>query len=254
MTKRVGVECATPQLLTLGKVSKLLNLSGPQLSVGRRKAVKFSRIISRWLRNGELKGFKTRGRWRFYQRDLERILKLETKNEFQAFLVSLFKNQNRLGYHAQLSSNSDITSFQDKGETEDLPSVLLGLAWQYPLGGATPMMLIVALVFLQSIKDGANEIIFENRRKSLQTKYRVLGSLCDVTSAPSPFGELVIFFLKMISDMNLKDQKNGQESKLRLHIDSKQVDFRVKSIPTGIGENIVLARASDKISVGSKSH
>lgn len=103
-----------------------------------------------------------------------------------------------------------------------------------------PVVKLVNLVLSQAIKEGASDIHIQPREKSLSIRYRIDGVLHEVFSPPKSMQLPIASRIKILANLNIAETRLPQDGRFRFGIDNKVVDFRVSTLPTAFGENIVL--------------
>jgi type IV pilus assembly protein PilB len=106
--------------------------------------------------------------------------------------------------------------------------------------------LINALVY-DAVKVGASDLHFEPEENFVRLRLRIDGVLREVQTFHKEFWNGMAQRIKIISDMNIADKMNPQDGRFNLTVGGRTADFRVSSLPTVYGENLVL-RVLDKSS------
>ena len=116
---------------------------------------------------------------------------------------------------------------------------------------AAPIVKIVSLIISEAIKKRASDIHIEPAEKNLRVRYRVDGALHDAFDLPKKNQNAVIARLKIMSKLDITENRVPQDGRFRIQLEGKEIDFRVSILPIAHGNKIVL-RALDKsnLSVG----
>lgn len=112
-------------------------------------------------------------------------------------------------------------------------------AYSHPI-----VRLVNALVF-EAVKMGASDLHFEPEESFIRLRYRVDGDLITVHTLHKEYWSGIGQRLKIMSEMNIADKLMPQDGRFNLNVGGREADFRVSSLPTVHGENIVL-RVLDK--------
>ena len=112
-------------------------------------------------------------------------------------------------------------------------------AYSHPI-----VRLVNALVF-EAVKGGASDLHFEPEENFIRCRYRFDGDLMTVHTLHREYWNGMCQRLKIMSEMNIADKLSPQDGRFYLNIGGREADFRVSSLPTVHGENIVL-RVLDK--------
>jgi type IV pilus assembly protein PilB len=85
----------------------------------------------------------------------------------------------------------------------------------------------------------------------LRIRYRIDGSLYDIFKIPKRDQNAVLARVKIVSNINITENRIPQDGRFKIKFEGKEVDFRVSSLPTTFGQKFVL-RLLDKanLSIG----
>ncbi len=136
-------------------------------------------------------------------------------------------------------SASDVELVQDDAVDEG-PLVDVG---QITEGG--PIVNLVNMALLTAIKDGASDIHIEPERKSTRIRYRIDGALRELMRPPAGLHAAICSRVKVVGDMDIAEKRLPQEGRVRIVASGKSVDLRISSMPTVLGEKLVI-RILDK--------
>ncbi len=139
------------------------------------------------------------------------------------------------------SSSMERLVEQVSEEGEDLPTggeerveQLIGVASE------APIIRLVNLLVARAIERGASDIHIEPFEKSLQVRYRVDGVLIDAESPPKRLQTAIVSRIKIMSRLNIAENRLPQDGRVKLRIGGKEIDFRIATIPTLHGESVVI--------------
>jgi type IV pilus assembly protein PilB len=159
-------------------------------------------------------------------------------------------------YHPQEREAQDILQ-QAQGETgaEDGVELLkedgIQLTSALQESQEAPIVKLVDLMVTQALKKRASDIHIEPEIDCLRIRYRVDGALHDAFKIPKTNQNAVLARLKIISGLDITENRLPQDGRFKVKYEDKEVDFRVSSLPTTFGQKFVL-RALDKgnLSIG----
>jgi type IV pilus assembly protein PilB len=103
-----------------------------------------------------------------------------------------------------------------------------------------PVISIVNGILMEAVKRGASDIHVEPYEKDFRVRLRIDGTLVDVTHIPSEMKRAVIARLKIMSRMDIAESRVPQDGRIKIKSGSKEIDFRVNTLPTLFGEKVVL--------------
>ncbi len=112
-------------------------------------------------------------------------------------------------------------------------------------GEEAPIIRLVNLIFSQAIKDKASDIHVEPEEDLLRVRFRVDGMLREVFVQPKHLQYAIASRIKIMSELNIAERRLPQDGRFQIRVDNHDVDIRVSTIPTAMGENIVM-RILDK--------
>lgn len=113
------------------------------------------------------------------------------------------------------------------------------------LANQTPIIRFVNLVLKQAIKDKASDVHFEPYEDMFRIRYRIDGALYEMAPPPRNLAVPVISRIKVLSNMNISENRIPQDGRIKMTIAGRPVDLRVSTLPTAYGESVVL-RILDK--------
>lgn len=145
--------------------------------------------------------------------------------DVDAFLTSLAESDVEVVEREQI----------DEGPTTDLDQMVEG----------SPIVNLVNVALLTSVKDKASDIHIEPSHKGTRIRYRIDGSLRDLMKPPPGMHAAIVSRVKIIGKMDIAEKRLPQEGRVRIVAEGREIDLRVSSIPTLLGEKLVI-RILDK--------
>tara|TARA_R110002096_G_scaffold16991_6_gene58415 strand:- start:867 stop:2576 length:1710 start_codon:yes stop_codon:yes gene_type:complete len=103
-----------------------------------------------------------------------------------------------------------------------------------------PVVRLVNALLSDAVKRGASDIHFEPEEGFLRFRYRIDGVLRQVRSLHKNYWSAIAVRLKVMSGMDIAETRAPQDGRIGLSLSGRAIDFRVSTIPTVHGENIVL--------------
>ena len=103
-----------------------------------------------------------------------------------------------------------------------------------------PVVRLVNALLSDAVKRGASDIHFEPEEGFLRFRYRIDGVLRQVRSLHKNYWSAIAVRLKVMSGMDIAEVRAPQDGRISLSLSGRRVDFRVSTLPTVHGENIVL--------------
>ncbi len=103
-----------------------------------------------------------------------------------------------------------------------------------------PIIKIVADTFKEAVLNKASDVHIEPQQKTLRIRLRIDGDLREVASLPSELAQPIASRIKVISSLKIDEARIPQDGRFRAKIFDREIDFRVATFPTPLGEKIVI--------------
>ena len=103
-----------------------------------------------------------------------------------------------------------------------------------------PIVEIVNQIIIDATKNRASDIHFDPLSDNLKVRIRIDGALIDYCSVPNEFKRNLITRVKIISGMNITENRLPQDGAIKTSLNGVPLDMRVSSLPTNAGEKIVI--------------
>ena len=105
----------------------------------------------------------------------------------------------------------------------------------------TPVVKFVNKVLVDAIRRGASDIHFEPYETEYRVRLRIDGLLKQISKVPTNLSGRIAARLKVMAQLDIAEKRVPQDGRIKLNISkTKQVDFRVSTLPTLFGEKVVL--------------
>ncbi len=109
----------------------------------------------------------------------------------------------------------------------------------------SPIVNLVNIALLTAVRDKASDIHVEPSNSGTRIRYRIDGQLRDLMKPPPGMHAAIVSRIKVIGKMDIAEKRLPQEGRVRIVAEGRDIDLRVSSMPTLLGEKIVL-RLLDK--------
>jgi type IV pilus assembly protein PilB len=103
-----------------------------------------------------------------------------------------------------------------------------------------PVVRLVNALLSDAVKRGSSDVHFEPEQGFLRIRYRIDGVLRQVRSLHRNYWSAIAVRLKVMAGMDIAEARAPQDGRFSLSLYGRPIDFRVSSLPTTHGENIVL--------------
>jgi type IV pilus assembly protein PilB len=112
-----------------------------------------------------------------------------------------------------------------------------------------PVVRLVNVLLVDALRRGASDIHVEPYEKELRIRFRIDGVLYDVMHPPLKLRDALISRIKIMSKLDISEKRLPQDGRIKIKVKvdsrSRELDFRVSTLPTLFGEKVVL-RLLDK--------
>jgi len=174
-----------------------------------------------------------------------------------------YTNGNGSSYHPALVeeqriTNEDLVSldqfeFDHQADTDGLEVVEdkeeIDLSTLSRMSEDAPVVRLVNVLLVDSLRRGASDIHVEPYEKELRIRFRIDGVLYNVMNPPLKLRDALISRIKIMSKLDISEKRLPQDGRIKIKVKvdnrSRELDFRVSTLPTLFGEKVVL-RLLDK--------
>lgn len=104
----------------------------------------------------------------------------------------------------------------------------------------TPVIRMLNSILLEAIAQGASDIHFDPMEHGMGIRYRIDGVLHQKHTPPKEYQSQLVARVKVLSKLDVAEQRLPQDGRLKLKMGARPIDFRVSTIPCVFGERIVL--------------
>jgi type IV pilus assembly protein PilB len=137
---------------------------------------------------------------------------------------------------------SEVAAYSARGDLEEDEKAVLREAEEGPIVRAAN------IIIQRAIDERASDIHVEPQIRNVRVRYRIDGVLHEVLTLPKYIQAPLISRYKIMAEMNIAEKRLPQDGRIPIRYQNKDYDLRVSSIPTPLGEKIVM-RILDKTSV-----
>jgi general secretion pathway protein E len=122
----------------------------------------------------------------------------------------------------------------EPGRVDDAPTDVRDLANQ------PPVIRFVNLLIREAHAAAASDIHLEATREGLRIRLRVDGVLAELPSPPAGLQAAVVSRIKLLAELDIAERRRPQDGRIRVRLESRELDLRVATVPTLYGESVVL--------------
>ena len=138
-------------------------------------------------------------------------------------------------YSDVMKDVEELEVLADRKEEDDFEEVDLESAVQ-----EAPLVRLVNSLIIDAIRRGASDIHLEPYEKVFRVRYRIDGTLIEMTPLPFRLKPAVTSRLKIMASLNIAERRVPQDGRIKIRLANKTVDLRVSTLPTIFGEKVVM--------------
>ena len=103
-----------------------------------------------------------------------------------------------------------------------------------------PISKVVAVILRHAVDGNASDIHIEPEREKLRVRFRLDGILHASIFLPSRVLPAIVARIKILSTLKIDETRVPQDGRFSAKIADRNIDFRVSTLPTNIGEKVVI--------------
>jgi type IV pilus assembly protein PilB len=103
-----------------------------------------------------------------------------------------------------------------------------------------PLVKLVDSIISEAVRKGASDIHIETYEKKIRVRYRVDGSLLEMSTLPFKYRAAIVSRVKIMADLDISERRLPQDGRSKVKIGDRAVDLRVSVLPTIFGEKVVM--------------
>jgi type II secretory ATPase GspE/PulE/Tfp pilus assembly ATPase PilB-like protein len=108
------------------------------------------------------------------------------------------------------------------------------------LANQPPVIRYVNLLVRDAYDAGASDIHLEADRGGLTARFRLDGVLAPAPEAPAELHQAIVSRIKLLAELDISERRRPQDGRIRVRLESRELDLRVSTVPTLFGESVVL--------------
>ena len=168
-----------------------------------------------------------------------KFLARQGKFDYKVFLITISNFNELLKQYRTLKRELGIALEELKTElrVERIPKTAAEFE---RLAEEAPITKIVAVVLRHAVDGGASDIHIEPTREKLRIRFRLLGILHSSIFLPIRVQPAVVSRIKILSNLKIDVTRIPQDGRFSTKIDDKDIDFRVSTFPTTLGEKVAI--------------
>jgi type IV pilus assembly protein PilB len=160
---------------------------------------------------------------------------------FKASITRILQRAYEDGFHVDT-----VTADMDESAVElQLDASDMDVASVHNLVDGSPVINLVNYLILQAIRKNASDIHIEPSRKFGTVRFRIDGQLIEMLRPRRDIFPAIVSRIKVMAKLDIAEQRTPQDGRCQVVADGKEVDLRISTLPTVLGEKIVI-RVLDK--------
>jgi type IV pilus assembly protein PilB len=191
--------------------------------------------------------FKVRGELSVAMSEPQNLQKLDELERLTGFKVrpvfafdGNIKRMMTRAYEEDFAPDSVTADMDDSAVELQNETLEVDLTSLESLVDGSPVINLVNYLILQSLRKGASDIHIEPGRKHTIVRFRVDGQLIEVLRPRRDIHAAIVSRIKVMSKMDIAEHRIPQDGRCQVSVEGKEVDLRISTLPTVIGEKVVL--------------
>ena len=103
-----------------------------------------------------------------------------------------------------------------------------------------PITKMVSVILRHAVEGRASDVHIEPVPDNIRVRFRVDGILYTSLMLPKDLHSAIVTRIKVMTNMKIDENRIPQDGRFRSDISDRPIDFRVSTLPTGLGEKIVI--------------
>ncbi len=142
-----------------------------------------------------------------------------------------------------LKTAEDFSYIFDEEISMDMDKSLENMEGYDILSGVSedaPVVRLVNQLIMNAIRTGASDIHVEGTERNLIVRYRIDGRLKTIKTLDKGLQDFIVARIKVMANMDVAETRRPQDGRINIQFGTKVIDIRVSTIPTSVGEKVVL--------------
>jgi len=170
-----------------------------------------------------------------------KFLSRRQKFSYQVFLITQTTFNNLLSRYKSLRGEVGKALNELEVEFKGEKTTSLWSAAEFErLAEEAPVTKIVAVVLRHAFEGGASDIHIEPINDRLRVRFRLMGKLHSSIFLPLKLAPAMVARIKILSNLKLDEIRIPQDGRFSTRINDKDIDFRVSTFPTTMGEKVAI--------------
>ena len=172
-----------------------------------------------------------------------KFLSRQSKLSYKIVLISLTTFNNILKQYQTLKKEVKIALEELETELkqeEEVGRAPIQKAEFERMAEEAPITRVVAVILRHAVDGKASDIHVEPTKKELKIRFRIDGVLHSNLLLPLQAHPAVVARIKILSNLKIDETRIPQDGRFSARVGTKDIDFRVSTFPTTLGEKVVM--------------
>lgn len=148
----------------------------------------------------------------------------------------------------------EVTADMDQDAVEvDNQTIEVRLDDLQSMADGSPVISLVNYVVVHAVRQGSSDIHIEAGQHHSLVRFRVDGQLREVLRPRSDIHPAIVSRIKVMAKMDIAEHRIPQDGRIRVKVEGREIDLRVSTLPTVLGEKVVM-RVLDRRNVTFNMH
>ena len=107
-------------------------------------------------------------------------------------------------------------------------------------GEEAPIIKIVSILLRHGVRIGASDVHIEPLKTKMRVRYRIDGVLHTSLYLPLELILPIVLRVKILSNLKIDITRKPQDGRFSTIVDNKEIDYRVSTLPTAVGEKVAI--------------
>ncbi len=108
------------------------------------------------------------------------------------------------------------------------------------LADGSPVINLVNYAIVQAVRQGASDIHIEPGPKCTSVRFRIDGALREVMKPRKDMHAALVSRIKVMAKLDIAEHRQPQDGRLHVRLARRDIDLRVSTLPTVLGEKVVM--------------
>lgn len=175
-------------------------------------------------------------------REALEFLARQTKLSYQVFLITLTDFKALFKKYRTLKGEVGraLEELETELRAEKVKERLIPLTEFERMAEEAPISRVVAVLLRHAVEGNASDIHIEPTKAKIRVRFRLDGVLHSSIFLPLRILPAIISRIKILSNLKIDETRIPQDGRLTAKIGTKEVDFRVSTFPTTLGEKVAM--------------